>query len=138
MGHAVVLDHCAISVGSTVQARAVGIGRDVLAINARHDNAVGELAGWAEQDHLLPDGGRIPLAVGACAQRKPGEPGGSQSSGCYLHARGLHLHGGDDAEADEVFEHAGDGGEIVHGADGGATRVGAQPFWLVASWLTDQ
>ncbi len=31
---------------------------------------------------------------------------------------GHYLHGGDEAEADEVFEQAGEGDEIVDGADG--------------------
>lgn len=123
MGDAVVLDHRAVGVCATVQAGAVAVGRDVVARQAGYDDAVGELAGWAEQDHLFIDGGRIPLLVSTGAQGEPRQPGGSEGSGFYLHARGVHLHGGDDAEADEVFEHAGEGGKFVHGADGGATRV---------------
>lgn len=116
---AVVLNHGAVRVGATVQAGAVAIGRDVVAEHAGHDNAVSELARLAEQDHLFADSGQVPVVVGSGAQCEPGKPGRSQFSGGYLHAWGPHLHGGDDAEADEVFEVAGDGGEIVHAAYGG-------------------
>ena len=80
---------------------------------------------------MLTHGGRVPLLVSSSAQGEPWQPGGVQCSGFYLHARGLHLHGGDDAEADEVFEHAGEGGEVVHGADGGVARARAQYSHLV-------
>lgn len=130
VGDAVVLDHRAIGVGATVQAGAVAVGGDVIAGYAGEDDAIGELTGWAEQDDLLVDGGRVPLTVGPCTQGQPWQPGGGQFAGLYLRARGLHLNFGDDAEADEVFEHAGEGGEIVHGADGGFARVRAQ-LWIV-------
>ena len=123
MGDAVVLDHRAVGIGTTVQAAAITVGRYVVAEYASQDDAVGELAGGAEQDHLFVDGGRVPIPVGTGAQCEPWQPGGGQFSGFYLHARGLHLHGGDDAEADEVFEQAGEGGEVVHGADGGVACV---------------
>lgn len=86
------------------------------------DDAIGELAGWADQDHLFVNGGRVPHTVSTGAQRQPRQPGGGQFSGFHLHARGHHLNVDDDAEADEVFEQAGEGGEVVHVADGGATR----------------
>ena len=35
----------------------------MVAGQASDDNAIGELAGRAEQDHLFVDGGRVPLAV---------------------------------------------------------------------------
>ena len=131
VGNAVVFDHRAVRVGATVQTGAVTVGRDVAAEHACHDDAVGELARWAEQDHLFADSGRVPFAVRPSTQCEPGKPSSTQLSGCYLHARGLHLHGGDDAEADEVFEQAGEGGEIVHGADNGAARARKPTLHLV-------
>lgn len=126
MSDAVILDHRAVGIGASVQARAVAVGGDMVAGQAGDDDAVGELARGAEQDHLFVNGGRVPFAVGAGPQGEPRQPGGGECTGFYLHARGLHLHGGDDAEADEVFEHAGEGGEFVHGADGGVARMRVQ------------
>lgn len=110
VAHAVVFDHRAVGVGTTVEAWAVAVGRDEVTEYASHGDPVGELARRAKQDHLFTDSGRVPFAVSSGAQCEPGKPGSGQLSGCYLHARGLHLHGGNDAEADEVFEQAGEGG----------------------------
>lgn len=88
MGNAVVLDHRTVTVGATVQVRAVAVGRDLIAEQAGNNNAVGELAGRAKQDHLFVDGGRGPLLIGSGAQGEPWQPGGGQFSGFYLHARG--------------------------------------------------
>lgn len=55
-------------------------------------------------------GGRVPLAVGAGSSGDPWKPAGGERSGYDLHTRGLHLDGSDGAEADEVFEQAGEGG----------------------------
>lgn len=117
---AVVLDDGAVAVGRSVQAFAVAVGRDVVTEQAGQDHAVAELAGWAEKDDLLAFGGWVPFAVGAGARGDPWEPAGGERSGFDLHARGLHLDGSDGAEADEVFDQTGEGGEVVHGADGGA------------------
>ena len=127
VGDAVILDHSAIGVGTAVQAGAVAVGRNVVAEQTGKDDAVGELAGRAEQHDLFPLGRRVPYLVGSGPLSDPWQPRGGQIPGFYFHARGLHLHGGDDAEADEVFKHAGKGGEIVHTADGGASRTRVQP-----------
>lgn len=131
MGDAVVLDHCAVAVGAAVQAGAVTVGRRAVAEQTGQGHAVAELARGADQQDLLAGGGRVPFLVGSGAQGQPRQPGGGQFTGFYTHARGLHLDFGDNAEADEVFEHAGEGGEIVHGADGGAACVRVQLLLLV-------
>ena len=136
VGDAVVLNHRAVGVGAAVQAGAVAVGRRVVAGNPGDDEAVGELPGWTEQDHLFVDCGRVPLLISTGAQGDPRQPGGGQRSGFNLHAWGHHLHGGDDAEADEVFEHAGEGGEIVHGADGDCSRVSRHQPHLVGAFDT--
>ena len=126
VGHAVVLNHRAVAVGAAVQTFTVTVGQVRGAVDAGEGDAVGELAGWAEQDYLFVDGGRIPVRVGPGAQGDPRQPGGQQVAGFDTHTRRFHLGFGYGAEADEVFDHAGEGGEVVHGADGGATWVGVQ------------
>ena len=74
------------------------------------------MAGWAEEDDLLAFGGRIPFAVGAGSCGDPWEPAGGEQSGFNLDTRGPHLDGCDGSEADEVFDQAGEGGELVHRA----------------------
>jgi len=110
VGDAVVLDDRSVAVSAAVQAFAIAVGRDVVTEQASQDHAVAELAGWAEKDDLLAFGGRIPFAVGAGSGGDPWEPAGGERSGFDLHARGLHLDGSDGAEADEVFDQAGEGG----------------------------
>lgn len=110
VGDAVVLNHGAVAITTTVQACTVTVRGDVVAEHACQRDAVGELAGWAEQHHLLVDGRRVPFLVGTGAQGDPRQPAGGEGSGFDLHARGPHLYRGDNAEADEVFEQAGEGG----------------------------
>lgn len=107
---AVVLDDGAVAVGRSVQAFTVAVGRHVVTEQAGQDHAVAELAGWAEQNDLLAFGGWVPFPVGAGSGGDPWEPTGGEGSGFDLHARGLHLDGSDGAEADEVFDQAGEGG----------------------------
>ena len=116
---AVVFDDGAVAVGVAVQAFAVAVGGDVIAKQAGENDTVAELAGRAEQDDLFVHGRRGPLAVGTCSRGNPGEPAGGQRAGFHSHAWGLHLGFGDGAEADEVFDQAGEGGEVVHDFDGG-------------------
>ena len=71
MGDAVVLDHRAVAVGATVQAFALAVGRVCSAVDAGEGDAVGKLAGWAEQDDLFVDGGRVPVRIGSGAQGDP-------------------------------------------------------------------
>ena len=70
--HAVVLDHRAVAVSAAVQAFALGVGRVGGAVDACQGDAVGELAGGAEQDYLLVDGRRVPVRIGPGAQGDPG------------------------------------------------------------------
>lgn len=107
---AVVFNHRAVAVGEAVQAFAVAVGGDLVAEQAGQDNAVAELARGAEQQNLFVDRRWVPLSVGAGPQGNPRQPGGGQRSGFDLHTRGLHLDGCDSAEADEVFDQAGEGG----------------------------
>lgn len=53
------------------QTGAVVVGRDVVAWQTGNDDAVGELAGWAEQEHLFVEGWRTPLTVRPGAQGQP-------------------------------------------------------------------
>lgn len=59
-----VADDGAVAVGAAVQAFSVAVGGDLVAEQTGQDDAVAELAGRAEQDDLLVDGGRVPLTVG--------------------------------------------------------------------------
>ena len=126
VGDAVVLDHRAVAVGAAVQALTVAIGRVRGAVDAGQGHAVGELPGWAENDDLLIDSGRVPVHIGPSPYRDPRQPASKKVTGYHAHTGWFHLDFGDGAEADEVFEHTGEGGEIVHGADGGAMRVWTQ------------
>ena len=71
MGNTVVLNYCAVGVGATVQAGAIAVGGNMVTEQAGYDDAVGKLAGGAEQDHLLTFGGRIPFLVSPSAQGEP-------------------------------------------------------------------
>ncbi len=82
----------------------------MVAEQAGQDDAVGELAGGVKQDDLLTLCGWIPFPVGAGSWGDPRQPAGGEGSGFDLHAGRLHLDRGDDAEADEVFDQAGEGG----------------------------
>lgn len=107
-----------------------------VAENAGECHAVGKLTGWAEQNDLLVYGGWVPVLVQAGTQGNPWQPGREQIAGFYTHARRLHLYFGNGAEADKVFQQAGEGGDIGHAADGGAMRTRAQPGELVARVVT--
>ncbi len=135
LGDAVVLDDGTVAVGAAVQAFAVAVGRDQIREQACQRHALGEVAGWAQQHHLLADGGRVPLAVGSGAQVQPGAPGGGDVAAFHLDARRLHLDRFDGTEADDVFEQAGEVGN-VHAADAEArARVahGAEPVARAAT-----
>lgn len=81
MGDAVLLDHRAVGVGAAVQAGAIAIGWEVGAVNADHDAAVGELAGWAEHHDWFTFCRRVPYLVGSRALSDPWQPGRGQFAG---------------------------------------------------------
>ncbi|MNN75222.1 hypothetical protein D3C81_1915100 [compost metagenome] len=108
----------------------------LVAENPGEGHAIGELPRRAEQNDLLVFGGWVPVLVQAGTQGDPWQPAGEQIAGFHAHARWLHLDFGNGAEADEVFQQAGEGGDIGHAADGGATRTRAQPGELVARVVT--
>ncbi|MNZ90755.1 hypothetical protein D3C78_1097260 [compost metagenome] len=133
---AVVLDHGAVGVGATVQAGAITVRRNLVAEQADHCHAVGGLPGWAEQQRLLPNGWRVPLAVGAGAQSQPGQPAGEQVTGLHAHTGFRQIDLGDGAEADQVFDEAGEGGVVVHDGDAAAHARAAQQRGVVAGVAT--
>lgn len=114
VGDAVVLDHRAVAVGATVQAFTVAVGRINSAVDASQSDAVGELARGAEQDYLFIDSRRVPVHIGAGPQSDPRQPTGQQFTSFYAHTGWFHLSFGNSTEADEVFEHSGEGWDIVH------------------------
>ena len=75
---------------------------------------------------MFVNGGRVPVRISSCAQGDPGKPAGQQLAGFDTHTGWLHLYFGNGTEADEVFDHAGEGGEVVHGVHGGTIREKVQ------------
>lgn len=71
VGDAVVLNHGAVAIGDAVQALAVAVGWEVVAEQPGQDDAVGELAGGAEEQDLFVFCRRVPLAVGAGSYGDP-------------------------------------------------------------------
>ncbi len=136
VGCAVVLDHRAVTIGGAVQGVAVSVGRDQVTEQAGQDHAIGGLPGWAEEQYLLVQGGGVPFAVGAGPRRCPGQPAGQQVAGQHTDALRGMVHRGDSAEADQVLDHAGEGGEVVHAADSGRRARGRQPAAFVAATCT--
>lgn len=128
---AVVLDHRAVAVGGAVQGRRLAIGGHGIAEQAAEHHGVGRLPGGAEHQDLLPLGGWVPDPVLTRAQRQPGQPAGEQSAALDAHTGGGEIHLGDGAEADQVFDKAGEGGEGGHATDGAGVAREVQPGGVV-------
>ena len=121
-----------------MQAGAIAVGRNEGAEQAADGDALGSLAAGAQDQDLLAHGGRILVAGGSGAQGGPGQPAGQQltflnpNAGRTLVWETAMVDLGSGAEADQVLDEAGEGGDIGNAAeDGDRARAVQQPALVI-------
>ena len=72
------------------------------------------------------DSGRVPVHICPGPQGDPRYPASQQLTRFHARTGWFHLDFGDGAEADEVFEHAGEGGKVGHGVEDDFITSGEQ------------